>query len=242
MSAGDHAWRRLVRRARQGGARRRHAVRRGDGRVAEASPTGSSTSPITRQRPAAACRHQAERGRMDNCFEAARLCGVKHTVVCQLVGRQRPAEEFRRARGRPKPTSSTATNQYAAAQDLQRVAGQGLSRQVRHDITGVRPANVTGPDKVRGSIDHVNCITRPARGEACQFPYSDAMRCRSTSTTSPRSSSCVAMADKPPHADLQFRRPHDQPGRAGRHGARVPADAEIALREGHRRARASGTI
>lgn len=44
-------------------------------------------------------------------------------------------------------------------------------------ITGIRPANVTGPDKVRGSVDHVNIITEPARGNAITFPFKDAMRC-----------------------------------------------------------------
>jgi nucleoside-diphosphate-sugar epimerase len=44
-------------------------------------------------------------------------------------------------------------------------------------ITAVRPANVTGPDKVRGSVDHVNIITQPAQGKSIIFPYRDAMRC-----------------------------------------------------------------
>ena len=44
-------------------------------------------------------------------------------------------------------------------------------------ITGIRPANVTGPDKVRGSVDHVNIITEPAQGKPITFPFKDAMRC-----------------------------------------------------------------
>ena len=43
-------------------------------------------------------------------------------------------------------------------------------------ITGIRPANVTGPDKVRGSTDHVRCVTLPARGEPVSFPYREMMR------------------------------------------------------------------
>ena len=39
-------------------------------------------------------------------------------------------------------------------------------------ITGIR-----GPDKVRGSVDHVNIITEPARGNTISFPFRDAMRC-----------------------------------------------------------------
>ena len=43
-------------------------------------------------------------------------------------------------------------------------------------ITGIRPANVTGPDKVRGSTDHVDCITYPARGLPVRLPYKSRMR------------------------------------------------------------------
>jgi nucleoside-diphosphate-sugar epimerase len=66
-------------------------------------------------------------------------------------------------------------------------------------ITGVRPANVTGPDKVRGSIDHVNCITRPARGEAVSFPHRDAMRCPIHVDDIAEVFARVAMSDKPQH-------------------------------------------
>src|ERR1700758_5453062 len=45
------------------------------------------------------------------------------------------------------------------------------------EITAIRPANVTGPDKIVGSVDHVYCITTPARGKPVNFPYKDAMRC-----------------------------------------------------------------
>ena len=43
-------------------------------------------------------------------------------------------------------------------------------------ITGVRPGNVTGPDKVRGSTDHVQCITLPAEGKPVSFPKKGYMR------------------------------------------------------------------
>ena len=45
------------------------------------------------------------------------------------------------------------------------------------EITAIRPANVTGPDKIVGSVDQVFCITNPARGKPVKFPYRDAMRC-----------------------------------------------------------------
>ena len=42
-------------------------------------------------------------------------------------------------------------------------------------ITGVRPANITGPDKVRGSMNHVQCQVLPALGEPVEFPFRDTM-------------------------------------------------------------------
>src|ERR1700745_2138572 len=45
------------------------------------------------------------------------------------------------------------------------------------EIHTLPTANLTGPDKIVGSVDHVKCITFPARGEAISFPYRDAMRC-----------------------------------------------------------------
>ena len=67
-------------------------------------------------------------------------------------------------------------------------------------ITGVRPANVTGPDKVSGSVDHVNCITRPARGQPVSFPYRDAMRIPVHVDDIAEVFARVLMADKPKHA------------------------------------------
>ena len=55
-------------------------------------------------------------------------------------------------------------------------------------ITAIRPANVTGPDKVRGSVDHVNCITRRRAASRCRFPSATPCAARCMSTTSPRCS------------------------------------------------------
>ena len=39
----------------------------------------------------------------------------------------------------------------------------------------MRPANITGPDKIRGSLNHVHCQVLPARNEPVHFPYRDMM-------------------------------------------------------------------
>lgn len=113
---------------------------------------------------------------MDNCFEAARLLGVKHTMYASSLavnGKQthygnRPVTEEDRVNGEYQYAKHKIVNEWQA---------QDYTEKFGMLITGIRPANVTGPDKVRGSVDHVNIITEPARGNAITFPFKDAMRC-----------------------------------------------------------------
>src|SRR5215468_4154846 len=113
---------------------------------------------------------------MDNCFEAARLLGVKHTVYASSLavnGKQanygnRPVTELDPVHGEYQYAKHKIVNEWQA---------QDFSEKFGMLITGIRPANVTGPDKVRGSVDHVNIITEPARGNAIALPFKDAMRC-----------------------------------------------------------------
>lgn len=112
---------------------------------------------------------------MDNCFEVARLCGIQRVVYASSVavsGLQRHFGERLVNEDDPK----FGTSQYAMHkifnefQAAQYIKNYGLS------ITGIRPANVTGPDKVRGSTDHVQLITLPARGLPIHLPGKSFMR------------------------------------------------------------------
>jgi len=113
---------------------------------------------------------------MDNCFEAARLLGVRHTMYASSLavnGKQanygnRPVTEADQVHGE---------YQYAKHKIMNEWQAQDYTEKYGMLITGIRPANVTGPDKVRGSVDHVNIITEPARGKAITLAYKDAMRC-----------------------------------------------------------------
>ncbi|MSP03679.1 MAG: NAD(P)-dependent oxidoreductase [Acetobacteraceae bacterium] len=113
---------------------------------------------------------------MDNCFEAARIAGVKHTMYASSLavnGAQshfgdRPVTEGDLVYGEDQYSKHKIVNEWQADDYIEK---HGML------ITGIRPANVTGPDKVRGSVDHVNIITEPARGNAITFPFKDAMRC-----------------------------------------------------------------
>jgi nucleoside-diphosphate-sugar epimerase len=112
---------------------------------------------------------------MDNCFEAARLCGVQRVVYASSVavsGLQKHYGERLVNEDDPRH----GDNQYAMHKIFNEWQAQDYIDKYKMSITGVRPANVTGPDKVRGSVDHVQCITQPARGKPITLPYKDYMR------------------------------------------------------------------
>ena len=68
------------------------------------------------------------------------------------------------------------TSQYAMHKRFNEFQAQQFNSVYGMNITGIRPANVTGPDKVRGSTDHVMCVTLPASGDPVRFPKSGFMR------------------------------------------------------------------
>jgi nucleoside-diphosphate-sugar epimerase len=135
---------------------------------------------------------------MDNCFEAARRCGVRHTVFASSVavtGQQahfgeRPVDETDERKGETQYALNKIINEWQA-HDYRRAYGM--------TITCVRPANVTGPDKRFGSIDHVNCMCQPARGQPVTFPHADAMRCVIHVEDMAEAFARVLVADKPKH-------------------------------------------
>ncbi len=112
---------------------------------------------------------------MDNCFEAARLAGVKRVVYASSLAVNGQQKHFG-DRAVTETDFRHGDYQYAIHKSFNEWQAQDYNAKYGMTITGIRPANVTGPDKVRGSVDHVNIITRPARGEAVSFPHADAMR------------------------------------------------------------------
>jgi nucleoside-diphosphate-sugar epimerase len=112
---------------------------------------------------------------MDNCFEAARLCGVQRVVYASSIAVSGSQQHFGERLANEDDTRY-GNNQYAVHKIFNEWQAQDYIAKYGMSITGVRPANVTGPDKVRGSVDHVQCITQPARGQAVTFAYKDFMR------------------------------------------------------------------
>ena len=112
---------------------------------------------------------------MDNCFEAARICGVDRVVYASSVAVSGQQSAFG-DRMVDEDDAMHGTSQYAMHKRFNEFQAQQFNSVYGMNITGMRPANVTGPDKVRGSTDHVMCITLPASGEPVSFPKSGFMR------------------------------------------------------------------
>ena len=133
---------------------------------------------------------------MDNCFEAARLCGVKHTVYASSVAALGQQSHFGETLVN-EDAFRYGDNQYAVNKIFNEWQAKDYRDKYGMVITGIRPANVTGPDKVSGSVDHVHIITGPARGKKVTLPFKDAMRCPIHVDDMAEAFARVLMADKP---------------------------------------------
>ena len=112
---------------------------------------------------------------MDNCFEAARISGVHRVTYASSIAVSGQQSNFGdRTINEDDPMHGTS--QYAMHKRFNEFQAQQFNSVYGMSITGIRPANVTGPDKVRGSTDHVQCVTLPAAGEPVSFPKAGLMR------------------------------------------------------------------
>lgn len=136
---------------------------------------------------------------MQNVFEAARLCDVPHTIYASSLA----VSGLQSAYGERMLNEDElrhGTLQYAMHKIFNEFQAQDYREKHGTVITGIRPANVTGPDKLFGSVDHVHCITAPARGKPVTFPYRDAMRCPVHVDDVAEVFLRVTVADRPKHA------------------------------------------
>ena len=111
---------------------------------------------------------------MDNCFEAARILGIRRVVYASSLAVYGP-QRLHGERAVVEDDPRLGTSLYAASKIFNEHQADWYNRAFDMAITGVRPANITGPDKTRGSMDHVRCQVLPARGEPVQFPFRDGM-------------------------------------------------------------------
>ena len=113
---------------------------------------------------------------MENCLEAARVLEIGHVVIASSLAVNGP-QGLHGDRPIAEDAPRFGRGQYATHKIFNEMQADDFRERYGMQITCVRPANVTGGDKVLGSIDHVLCITNPARGEPVSLPYRDLMRC-----------------------------------------------------------------
>jgi nucleoside-diphosphate-sugar epimerase len=112
---------------------------------------------------------------MDNCFEAARLGGVKRVVYASSIAVSGQQKHFG-DRLVNEDDGTFGTSQYAMHKIFNEFQARKYINNYGMSIVGVRPANVTGPDKVRGSTDHVQIMVEAARGRPVHLPKKGLMR------------------------------------------------------------------
>jgi nucleoside-diphosphate-sugar epimerase len=135
---------------------------------------------------------------MDNCFEAARLGGVRRVVYASSIAVSGQQSHF----GERLVTEDDpfyGTSQYAVHKIFNEFQARKYIKNYGMSITGVRPANVTGPDKVRGSTDHVQLITGAARGAPVHLPKKGYMRLLIHVEDIAEAFARVLLADAPQH-------------------------------------------
>ncbi len=111
---------------------------------------------------------------MENCLEAARLCGVKRFVYASslaIYGKQFHFGE----RQVTEEDTCYPENVYSTCKRFNEFQAKQFEEIYGLSTTGIRVANVTGSNKVRGSVDHVTCITKPAAGQPVHFRLTGTM-------------------------------------------------------------------
>jgi nucleoside-diphosphate-sugar epimerase len=112
---------------------------------------------------------------MDNCFEAARVAGVTRVVWASSIAVSGAQRHFG-DRHATEDDPTYGTTQYAVHKIFNEYQARQYIKNYGMSIVGVRPANVTGPDKVRGSTDHVQLMCEAARGKPVHLPRRGYMR------------------------------------------------------------------
>ena len=136
---------------------------------------------------------------MDNCFEAARLCGVERVVYSSSAG----VYGYQSSYGKRKIKETDApvpVNQYGVHKVFNEWQAHEYREKHGMTITGIRAAHVSGTDKTVGAVDHVHCILKPALGQKVLLKYRDSMRCVIHGDDMAEVFARVALAAKPQHA------------------------------------------
>ncbi|MER8073000.1 NAD(P)-dependent oxidoreductase [Streptomyces sp. NPDC094034] len=138
---------------------------------------------------------------MDNFFEASRQAEVQHVVFGSSLAVNGRQTWFGERFVTEDDELHGVDYQYAVHKVFNERQAQDYREKHGLRITAIRPANVTGHDKVFGSVDHVQVITKPAAGESLTLPYADAMRCPVHVDDVAEAFARIALTDNPQHTE-----------------------------------------
>ena len=112
---------------------------------------------------------------MDKCFERARLCGVMRVLYASTIGVGGRQKHFG-----DQPIDEDAptfgSSQYAIHKVFNELQAKPFIQNYGMSISGIRPPNVTVPDKVRGSNAPGRCTALPAQEAPISFSRKSLMR------------------------------------------------------------------
>jgi nucleoside-diphosphate-sugar epimerase len=135
---------------------------------------------------------------VDNCLEASRLFGVGRVLLCSSIA-VNGAQRFYGDRPVTEADQVTPTKQYA----VHKVFNEWQAREYREkhgmSVITIRPGNVSGTDKLIGSVEHCSIIVRPAMGEKLVVDYRDRMRSVIHGDDAAEAFVRIGLADKPKH-------------------------------------------
>jgi nucleoside-diphosphate-sugar epimerase len=138
---------------------------------------------------------------MDNFFEACRVAEVQNVVFGSSLAVNGKQSNFGDRFVTEEDGLLGVDYQYAVHKVFNERQAADYRDKHGMQITAVRPANVTGHDKVFGSVDHVQVITKPAAGEPLVLPYADAMRAPVHVDDVAEAFARITLADKPQHTE-----------------------------------------
>jgi nucleoside-diphosphate-sugar epimerase len=134
---------------------------------------------------------------MDNFFAASRLAEVGHVVFGSSLAVNGKQANFGDHYVNEDDALLGSTYQYATHKVFNEWLADDYRQKHGMVITSVRPAYVAGHDKIFGSVDHVQCMVNPARGEPVALPYADAMRAPVHVDDVAETFARVALTDRP---------------------------------------------
>ena len=118
---------------------------------------------------------------MDNCFEACRLLDIRRVIYASSLAVYGP-QRLHGERLVDESDLRLGSGIYSVSKIFNEHQADWYNRAYDMAITGIRPANITGPDKVRG-VDESRAVSgaaSPRRGRALSAPRHDdvAAACR----------------------------------------------------------------